>query len=262
VMWFLASRKSVSGVFASASATQDAPDSTQGLAEPKGSAAGATANRVMGTSLADVARRGSADLVQARQDIDGLWGSIQASTAVNIGEPSVKDNGDGTSDVSVPLTWKLDPTPLLVTLNKYFWDASEKSIQAGKVDFTNHMGPKVPGIIVKSLWNDPKQQKVPFATDLLDYLTQKVARIVVSAGPHRGTITMAAGRKCLVTCDQVGADQFQIHTSNHDDPSTTLLSGYQQDQNPVLIRNIPNGDLGGINQLSTSVEVVPVTPSK
>ena len=205
--------------------------------------------------LAAKARRASLDAAQAHRDIDELWQTVQRSTRVTLGDPDVKENADGTSDILVPVTWSLDPKPLLTTLNKYFWDYEHKAIQAGAVDFTNHMGAKAQGIAVKRLWNDAKDPKRPFSDELLHYLTRKRARIRVAAGQYSGTLTFAAGRKCFVSCDDYGHDVFQVHLKN-DDPKVLLAASYgDNDQNPVRIAKVPNAALVKLANPVASVEI-------
>lgn len=206
------------------------------------------------SSLAGKARRASLDAAQARKDIDQLWRTIKEDTRVDLGESDVKDNGDGTSDILVPVTWSLDPEPLLATLNKYFWDYKQKPIAEAQVDFTDHMGSKAPGIAVSRMWNDAKDQKRPFSEELLVYLTRQRARIRVNAGKYSGTLTFAAGRECSVSCGGLGKDMFQVHLRNLADPKL-LLEG--RDQNPVRIAKVPNAALAKMVRPVASVEISP-----
>ncbi|WP_437796341.1 hypothetical protein [Sorangium sp. So ce693] len=75
---------------------------------------------------------------------------IATGTQVSLGTPQVKDNGNGTNDVLVDVTWQLDPKPVLAVPNKYFWDYRHEPLKAGDVDFTSHMGDKTRGIVVKA----------------------------------------------------------------------------------------------------------------
>lgn len=207
-------------------------------------------------SLAELGKRATNDAAQGRKDIDDLWQVIATGTQVSLGTPQIKDNGNGTNDVLVDVTWQLDPKPVLAVLNKYFWEYQHEPLKAGDVDFSSHMGRKARGIVVRNTWNNAKDQKTPFSVDLLGYVTQKQARIRVTAGKRSGSITIAAGRKCFVGCEGFGSDQFQIHLDNRKDPKEVLLSGYRGDENPVRIAGVPTAELGEITNISASVEIV------
>ncbi len=229
-----------------------AVESAAALVEAPASAASAATEG----PLAAKARRASLDAAQARRDIDELWQTVQRTTRVTLGEPDVKDNGDGTSDILVPVTWTLDPKPLLQTLNKYFWDYEHKPVQAGPVDFTDRMGTPAPGIAVKGLWNDPKDQRRPFSAELFAYITSTRARIRVAAGQYSGTLTFAAGRKCFVGCDDYGHDVFQVQLKNDHDPKVLLAASYaDQDQNPVRIAKVPSEALAKMANPVASIEI-------
>lgn len=207
-------------------------------------------------SLAELGKRATNDAAQGRKDIDDLWQVIATGTQVSLGKPQVKDNGNGTNDVLVDVTWQLDPKPVLAVLNKYFWEYRHEPLKAGDVDFSSHMGGKTRGIVVRDAWNTAQDQKTPFSVDLLNYVTQKQARIRVTAGKRSGSITIAAGRECVVSCKGFGNDQFQIHLDNRKDPKEVMLSSYRGDENPVRIAGVPTAELGEITNISASVEIV------
>ncbi|MGK3990798.1 hypothetical protein WME99_47570 [Sorangium sp. So ce136] len=207
-------------------------------------------------SLAELGKQATNDAAQGRKDIDDLWQVIATGTQVSLGAPQIKDNGNGTNDVLVDVTWQLDPKPVLAVLNKYFWEYKHEPLKSGDVDFSGHMRGNARGIVVRDTWNTVQDQRTPFSVDLLHYVTQKQARIRVSAGKRSGSITIVAGRKCFVVCEGFGSDQFQIHLDNRKDPKKVMLSSYRGDENPVRIAGVPTAELGEITNISASVEIV------
>lgn len=120
------------------------------------------------------------------------------------------------------------------------------------------MGPKAPGLAVRRLWNDAKDEKRPFSEELLGYLTRHRARIRVNVGKYLGTLTIAAGRKCFVSCDDYGRDIFQVQLRNAQDPKILLNASYRdRDQNPVRIAKIPTAALAALGTPAASIEVSP-----
>ena len=231
---------------------------TRAKAAPEDSA-GMTgqATRALGGSLGGLAKQTSAELAAAKADLDAnFWGVLQKQTHIAIGQPQVKDNGDGTHDVNVPVKFNVAPKPLLATLNKYLWGFGHRPLVWAQMDFRDHLGPKAAGISVRGRANQAGDAKRPFSAELYDYLVAKQARIRVVAGKHSGVLTLASGRKCFVACEEAGTDQFQVEIDNRRNPGVTVFDKGQGEANPIVIHRVPSAELTSVGSLSASVEIV------
>ena len=111
------------------------------------------------------------------------------------------------------------------------------------------------GIKVIESANRNENQKKAYSHDLYRDLTSGRTRIVVSAGRHMGTITIATGRSCFVSCAGSGSDQYQIHFNNRPEKSRLIFNSYDGEQKPVIISRVPASTLRDLTKLNAWVEI-------
>ena len=185
-----------------------------------------------------------------------VWDYFRDNLEVKVGEPEMRPHENGSYDLLVPLTWQIEPQPVMSVLNRYFHDRSGRPLRAEKVDFRDHMGRnKSLGVKVRRYSNNGDQQKTPFSRDLFQHLVSTSMRIVVSAGSREGAITIGGGRRCSVSCRGAGDDQFHLHFSNRDDPKAIIFRGMQGEQNPVIIANLRQADVERIDAIRARVVI-------
>jgi hypothetical protein len=172
-----------------------------------------------------------------KQDvIDTLHKNIQ----ISIDEPGFKNNNNKTFDVSIPVNWKIDDdTKIISTL---------------KENFKIKTSSKNEKITLIAYQNKNEKQIKPYSFDLYQYLTQQQIKLKVSIGQYSGNITLASGRDCFVSCKGKGDDQFQLHLNNSKNKKKLLFANYQGEQNPVVIKNIPEAIL--LNNPPIKISVV------
>jgi hypothetical protein len=203
--------------------------------------------------------RGTTELERARTDVaQHVWGRIRDGITLKLGDPQVKDLGGGKHEVLVRVGWRIEPEPIVQTLNQYFWQYSKLPIAAGLADFDERKHPRDLGVIIERLANEYERQKLPFSRDLFDDLVRTQAQIRVSAGGHTGQLTIASGRYCFLSCERVGDSQFQIHFDNSARPDGLLFHAPWGEQNPVSLGTFSDSELASLGPLAVAVEFVDV----
>jgi len=189
----------------------------------------------------------------ARREVQReIWGYLRANMEVSVGDPEMRPRKDGRYDLLVPLRWQVDPEPVMLVLNRYFHGSSGRRLEAGRVDFRDHMSrDKSYGVKVRRYVNDGDRQKTPFSAELYQYLVSRPLRIVVTTGSHEGVVTIASGRDCHVSCRGVGDSQFHLHFSNRDDPGAVIFRG--REQNPVVVSGLRQADIEAIDSIQAEV---------
>ncbi|WP_298443925.1 hypothetical protein [uncultured Ferrimonas sp.] len=219
-------------------------------AKPQGSNNGRVSVALNGGSLAEKAEQARNEVRDAKQQLQQqLQQTLVDGTQLTLGELAIKPNADGSVDLWLPLQWQSNPKALLAELNRYFWDYKKRTINGGKVDFSDHMGNDSVGIKILSMWNRKDNVKRPYSEDLFSWLTQHQVKLVASVAGKQGQIVLATGRRCSVSCSGVGDDQFQIHTSSSKNGPLIM----RKDSNPLVIKSIPKAALLQAKQLQVQL---------
>lgn len=157
-----------------------------------------------------------------------LTQGIIDNAKVSVGVPQYNDNGNGTFDLSVLAQWNISAS----VFEEAFRDAISYSTQAstGRIIIYDHN-------------NENEKMLKPFSSDLYKELLKHIVALEFRLGGHKNKITLATGRKCFVACEGLGDDEYQIHYSNSGKPKDLLYSAYQGQQNPIILKGVPESVL-------------------
>ena len=181
-------------------------------------------------SLLTLARKRGNDFLEAKKDIRrNIREYIKRNTNIKVGDPDIRNRGDGSVDVLVKIIWDMDKRKILDVLNKYF-DASGHDEK----------------IWIKEDNNEESKQKRPFTHDLYRYLLTKQILIRVSAGGYSQTITI--GKELRGAFD----NDYRLHTTNASSPRNL----FYREENPVRIKNIPLKKLENVSKINVRIEIV------
>jgi hypothetical protein len=188
------------------------------------------------------------ELVQAKRHLStAVFDYLVQKTRVELGGAEVRDNANGTHDVSVPVSWHVDPAPVMAALNTYFWDVDHGPLET-RVDFSSDFNPPVPGTLINRHFNQTHNRKFAYAEELLDWLSSWQLRVVVGLAGRTGVVTLASGREYfLIKCKGVGRDQYQFQFNHDAGDKTLLFSNTGTERDPVVIANVSASALGDID---------------
>jgi hypothetical protein len=155
---------------------------------------------------------------------------IQKNIKISTAEPQYNPKANGNYDVKVDVRWRVDSAAMVRELEKYFV-IQDKSLPNGKLSINKYD-------------NERENQKAPFTAELYRELVSYQAGLKISIGSFSQNITLATGRNCFVSCEGKGDTNYFMQFSNMSAPSSLLISSYEGEQNPVVLKNVPENLLG------------------
>jgi hypothetical protein len=195
------------------------------------------------------------ELARAKRHLSTrVFDYLVQQTRVSLGRAEFRDNPDGTHDVLVPVSWHVDPTPVMLALNEYFWDVDHGPLETS-VDFSSDFNPAVPGTSINRHFNQRHNRKSPYAEQLLDWLSSWQLQIVVTLGARSGVVTLASGREYfLIKCKGVGRDQYQFQFNHDAGDKILLFSNTGAEQDPVRIANVSGTARDALGDIASHIQ--------
>ena len=188
-------------------------------------------------TLFQMAKQGNRDYERAQKRLaEQFFAYFKYNTEITLGDPEFVDNGNGTYDMRVFVTWNtpFEPTAPL-------WD-----------DYFNIFQPSAYNDFTASLHtnrNRKNEQKQPFTKKLYDELTSKNLYISVSAGGYSAELPIA-------TLDSDYNYRYKIQFQGDKE---TRQYVHLQVENPVTLKGIPAAVLNSLTAINADVVVKPVT---
>ena len=190
-------------------------------------------------TLFALAKKSSSDYEKAKKDIEiNVRQYIQKNTQITLNEPKFKDLGNGKYDIEIYVHWYIDPSPILSILNKYFWDWNKRPVKVGKDRERDNI------IEVSTFYNEKEEKKLAYSDRLYGFYTSKKIFIQLMAGKYSGSIRIADIDKKFFGCKD-RCYKIQIKSGGK----------VQFDQNPVVIRSVPEKALQDLTSIDAKVIV-------
>lgn len=151
----------------------------------------------------------------------GVLEYIEQNAGLWIGKPETKPRADGRIDVVVPISWNIDPEPVIAILNEYFRAIGTRPSRHGLVYYRS-------------------APKARYSNSLFDWLTTQRLTVRVKVASNIQTITLAAGRRCVGSvCRAWGRDRYQIHFAHESGDPALIAAEPGGDREPLVFRGVP-----------------------
>ena len=198
--------------------------------------------------LSSLASQSTVDYQSAKNNInENILTVVKDKTKITLGKTIVRDNGNGTADIIMDVRWNTPEKEVLTTLNKYFYGYKRKALKAGSVKLQGSFGKSSHGVIVRRYNNKDSDQKLVISSKIYDYLAKHSINIKVDASGYSEVITIAQGKGGKKT-----KDSFNMHLSGGPRKDNLIIG---EQQNPIVIKNVPLNKLDSINKITASIIV-------
>lgn len=171
-----------------------------------------------------------------------VFGYIKNNTKFKMSEPQFRDNGNGTYDVLIGVQWASNPAPAIKILGKLFtFDVPTREHKNLGIYYWD---------------NRNEKQKLPFTSKLFDRLVKNNVSIRIDIGDKSSKLTIASGiddcREYFSSCRPGEKEFLWIPNGGGND---SLFSTYSGEQNPVVIKNVPEGLLKEQSAITAKIVV-------
>jgi hypothetical protein len=187
-------------------------------------------------TLLGMAKKSGDDYQVALEVLDKqVFGYLKNNTKVTLSEPQFTDNGNGTYDVLIGVQWNANPIPVENKLKEYF-NLNEKYSKSSLLSISKYK-------------NSKEKQKRPFTENLFDKLSLKKVVIRINAGNKSSGLTIANRTMDFFGRDIAGFEWLSSGSGND------KLEKLYNEQNPVVIKNVPESMLKDLSAITAQVLV-------
>lgn len=195
--------------------------------------------------LLKLANKGSDAYKLAENDINqNVFEYIKKETTITLGEPLVSENVNGSYNVQLAVSWKIDWYKMLQTLEKYFRVSRVDPVLASIIPLAD----KNTNRITVSGYNNKNTNNQPYLEKLFRYYSKQYAYIEVSVGPYTRK-RMIMGSKQAVSKDvatEIDGTQAIRWTS-------TYMTKRNDVTNKLIFSNLSKKDLASIDEITSKV---------
>ncbi|QIZ77080.1 hypothetical protein [Ferrimonas lipolytica] len=180
------------------------------------------------------------DYQHAQQRIEQIKQIILEQTELVVGEVQVKANKDGSSNLIIPINWKMPHSLLLAEVNRYFHQYRAEPFNYQSIDFDRYPDVNGHGLRISRMWNRDELEKQPNSEKLLAKLMADDIVIRARIGDSKGQLGIATAMDCHVSCRLGGDDEYHIR-----------FSGKQES---IVISNVSDAQLAQASELKLTLE--------
>ncbi|EHH1074825.1 hypothetical protein ACFM0N_004074 [Vibrio parahaemolyticus] len=195
-------------------------------------------------TLFQIAKQNNKEFDRAKQTLhEQIFDYFKYNTEIIVGTPEFLDNGDGTYNMMVSVTWNTPYGPTKSFFGKHFDVVEPAARNSFQLSLSKHK-------------NSGNNQKVAYTKSLYDELTSQSISIRISVGSYSADIPLSA---TVDSFDTLNTQNGYIHRIQFKADDATRKYVHGNVENPVVLKNIPAAELSYITTISADVVIKPVS---